>query len=217
MDQALFHLINEQWTSPTLDLFMAAISNIEIWKPFIVVLVLYAIFFRGFKGRALVFCCMVALLISSALMVRTLKAAVDRRRPKQVERVRMVELQKARPEFLTLFKRPTIRYSNEKDRKASGPSFPSGHVANNISIAVILTFFFRRWGWLYFFVAGAIGYSRIYLAAHWPSDVLATIFLAAGETLLVLALVEMGWRWAGRKWAPELFARHPRIVGDAIS
>jgi undecaprenyl-diphosphatase len=217
MDQTLFHLINEQWTNPALDLFMAAISNIEIWKPFIVVLVLYAIFFRGFKGRALVFCCLVALLISSALMVRTLKAAVDRRRPKQVERVRMVELQKARPEFLTLFKRPTIRYSNEKDRKASGPSFPSGHVANNISIAVILTFFFRRWGWLYFFVAGAIGYSRIYLAAHWPSDVLATIFLAAGETLLVLALVEMGWRWAGRKWAPELFARHPRIVGDAIS
>jgi undecaprenyl-diphosphatase len=217
MDQALFHLINEQWSSPALDLFMAAISNIEIWKPFIVVLVLYAIFFRGFKGRALVFCCLVALLISSALMVRTLKAAVDRRRPKQVERARMVELQKARPEFLTLFKRPTIRYSNEKDRKASGPSFPSGHVANNISIAVILTFFFRRWGWLYFFVAGAIGYSRIYLAAHWPSDVLATIFLAAGETLLVLALVEMGWRWAGRKWAPKLFARHPRIVGDAIS
>ena len=217
MDQTIFYLINERWTNPGLDLFMAAISNIEIWKPFIVVLVLYAIFFRGFKGRALVFCCLVALLISSALMVRTLKAAVDRRRPKQVERVRMVELQKARPEFLTLFKRPTIRYSNEKDRKASGPSFPSGHVANNISIAVILTFFFRRWGWLYFFVAGAIGYSRIYLAAHWPSDVLATIFLAAGETLLVLALVEMGWRWAGRKWAPELFARHPRIVGDAIS
>ena len=217
MDQTLFHLINEKWTNPALDLFMAAISNIEIWKPFIVLIVLYAIFFRGFKGRALVFCCLVALLISSALMVRTLKAAVDRRRPKQVERVRLVELQKARPEFLTLFERPTIRYSNEEDRKASGPSFPSGHVANNITIAVILTFFFRRWGWLYFFVAGAIGYSRIYLAAHWPSDVLATIFLAAGETLLVLALVEMGWRWAGRKWAPELFARHPRIVGDAIS
>jgi undecaprenyl-diphosphatase len=217
MDQTLFHLINEQWTSPALDLFMAAISNIESWKPCIVLIVLYAIFFRGFKGRALVFCCLVALLISSALMVRTLKAAVDRRRPKQVERERLVDLQNSRPEFLNLFERPTIRYSNEQDRKASGPSFPSGHVANNITIAVILTFFFRRWGWLYFFVAGAIGYSRIYLAAHWPSDVLATIFLAAGETLLVLALVEMGWRWAGRKWAPELFARHPRIVGDAIS
>ena len=128
MDQALFHLINEQWTNPALDLFMAAISNVDIWKPFIVVLVLYAIFFRGFKGRALVFCCLVALLISSALMVRTLKAAVDRHRPKQVERARMVELQKARPEFLTLFKRPTIRYSNEKDRKASGPSLSLIHI-----------------------------------------------------------------------------------------
>ena len=214
MDQALFHLINEQWTNPALDLFMAAISNIEIWKPFIVVLVLYAIFFRGFKARALVFCCLVALLISSALMVRTLKAAVDRRRPKQVQRVRMVELQKARPEFLTLFERPTIRYSNEKDRKASGPSFPSGHVANNIAIAVILTFFFRRWGWLYFFVAGAIGYSRIYLAAHWPSDVLATIFLAAGETLLVLGLLEWLWRKVAPRWLPDVFARHRSLIGN---
>ena len=40
MDQTLFHLINEQWTNPALDLFMAAISNVDIWKPLIVLLVL---------------------------------------------------------------------------------------------------------------------------------------------------------------------------------
>ena len=33
MDRTVFHLINEQWTSPALDLFMAALSNSEIWKP----------------------------------------------------------------------------------------------------------------------------------------------------------------------------------------
>ena len=53
MDQTLFHLINEQWTHPALDLFMAAISNVDIWKPFIILLVLYALIFGGFKGRAL--------------------------------------------------------------------------------------------------------------------------------------------------------------------
>ena len=217
MDQALFHLVNEQWTNPALDLFMAAISNLDIWKPFIILLMLYLIFFRGFKGRALVFCVTFILFVTGHVTVGLLKTVVDRRRPKQVERVRMVELQKARPEFLTLFKKPKIRYSSERDLNRSGPSFPSGHVTNNITIAVILALFFKRWGWLYFLVAAAIGYSRIYLGAHWPSDVLATIFLAAGETLLLAALFEMLWRWSAARWAPQLFARHPRLIGEGFS
>ena len=116
MDQTLFHLINEQWTNPALDLFMAAISNPDIWKPLIAILVLYALIFGGFKGRALVFCLGVALLVNSNL-TGLLKKFADRHRPKQVERVRMVVLAEARPEFLTLFQRPTIRYSDASDRE----------------------------------------------------------------------------------------------------
>src|SRR5206468_12750826 len=96
----------------------------------------------------------------------------------------------------------------------SGPSFPSGHVTTNSVIAVFCTLFYRRLGWLYWFVTLAVGYSRIYLGAHWPSDVIATFFLAGGETLLLLGLLALIWRSAGRKWAPQAFARHPSLIAN---
>jgi undecaprenyl-diphosphatase len=213
MDQTLFHLVNQQWTSRFLDLFMAAVSDSEIWRPLFIAVGVSALLFGGFKARAFIICLALSLLIGS-LVTGALKSAVDRRRPKQVERVRMVQLQKARPKFLSLSQKPTIRFSDSSDRSRSGPSFPSGHVATNTIIAVFCTMFYRR-GWLYWFVTAAVGYSRIYLGAHWPSDVIATVFLGVGESLFLLAVFEWIWKMLGRKWTPQLFARHPSLIGDS--
>src|SRR6184192_1394174 len=211
MDQSLFHLINEEWTSPALDLFMAALSNGAIWKLLFIAIAVAALFFGGFRGRAFIVCLLLALAVAEPV-TGVLKTTFSRQRPKQVESVRMVQLQKTRPAFLTLFKKPVIRFSDQADRNRAGPSFPSGHVVTNTVIAAYCTLFYRRRGWLYWFITAAVGYSRIYLGAHWPSDVIATLFLGIGEALLLLGLFELIWRNAARKWVPRLFARHPSLT-----
>src|SRR5437763_3890406 len=173
---------------------MAAVSDVEIWKPFLVAGAVCVLIFAGFKGRAFIICLALALVLADYFLVSTLKTAIDRRRPKQVQKVRMVQLERSHPQFLTLFRRPTIRYSDETDRAKSGPSFPSGHVTDNVIIGTMCVLFFRRWGWLYFILTAAIGWSRIYLGAHWQSDVIGTAFMAAGEALLVAALEQVLWK-----------------------
>ena len=55
------------------------------------------------------------------------------------------------------------------------PSFPSGHTADAFAFVVALGLVYRKW---YFFIpclvwAALVGYSRMSLGVHFPSDVLA--------------------------------------------
>ena len=213
MDQKLLFLINRQWTSAGLDWFMGALSCIAAWAPILVFLFLFLFLKGGFKMRAFLITAGLIVGINDGVVAQTLKRVVDRPRPHQaMNDVRVVDLDKATPRTLALFKPAKVTLSRIGFGEVEGRSFPSGHTMNCFSAALVaLCFFGRRAAWG-FGLAALVGYSRIYNGAHWPSDVVTSIFLAFGSTLMFMALAERLWQRAGGRVLPQIHARHPSLL-----
>lgn len=68
------------------------------------------------------------------------------------------------------------------------PSFPSAHAAFAFMMATLLAGRFPRYRVIFFIVAAFIGWTRIYLGLHYPTDVIAGVLLGYGITKLFLKI-----------------------------
>jgi undecaprenyl-diphosphatase len=66
------------------------------------------------------------------------------------------------------------------------PSFPSAHAAFSFMMAILLSTWFPRYRVIFFIIAGFIGWTRIYLGVHYPTDVIVGALLGYGITKLFL-------------------------------
>ncbi len=104
-----------------------------------------------------------------------------------------------------------IKYSEPAEGDVQGRSFPSSHTVNIFSVALATACFYRRRGWLAFFPALIVAWSRIYTGSHWPSDVLTSIFIGLGATLLLLCALEWLWGKLGARFLPAIHRENPNL------
>ena len=148
--------------------FMQDVSKIGDWpEHFALGLILAAVaWWRGNKKWTRVFVCMLIALSIAGLTGRVLKITTGR----------------ARPSVKTEQAWSGVHFSSKYH------AFPSGHVAASTGFFGVLLFVRRRIGLACMAMPILIGFSRMYVAAHYLSDVVCAAVLG-----IVCALVVVRW------------------------
>ena len=147
-DRALFVLLNQQWTSPFLDVVMPFLTDFDHWRIPLILGLLVALAKGNTETRLGILFAVLAVVAADQISSSGIKPLVERPRP-----------------FHTI----------EGTRKLIGAfatSFPSGHAANTFAAGTFLALRFRRARWI-LVLPVIISYSRIYVGVHYPLDVIA--------------------------------------------
>ena len=197
-DQQLFWSLNRDWTNPVFDWLMPVLSAIDVWLPILGLLLVLTAWRGGPRERWMLVTLTLALVFSDAVIGNGLKKLIDRPRPRDVmSDVIIRDVAKAKPRILALFKPTTAVLSRVKKPATTGNSLPSNHTINLFAAATVIALFRRRMGAAMYVLALLVAWSRVYVGAHWPSD------LAPSAALGVLVGIAVFWGVGKMKRRPE--------------
>lgn len=107
--------------------------------------------------------------------------------------------------------RPYVTYPDLQPLYESNtPSFPSGHTTKAFALATSLSIAYPKWYVIAPSIvwASAVGYSRMHLGVHYPSDVFAGAFLGSASAFLTYRLN----RWINKKTEKQWLYEGAKIL-----
>lgn len=171
-------LFLHDWTNPTLDWLASILDLLGLWEVTTLAIAAFAVWrWRGGNRRAAV-----VLSIGYMILVATgvgLKQIVSQPPPDAMF-----------GRFLFDIRVPSM------DAAALIGAYPSGHVARFTAALVLMALVARRTP-LHIATAGAIliiAWSRMYLGAHWFTDVAGGVLLGSIAALIAMTLISVGSR-----------------------
>ncbi len=182
LDTQLFLFFNHAIANPVFDTVFVTITNGRFWIIPGITAALLFLYFRKRAAAIVIALSLVTVSVSDPACNRIIKPQFHRLRPCD-ERVLI-------PQARFLLGRKTSE------------SFPSSHAMNMFAQAMLFTLLYRRKRvWITAFAfAAIIGFSRIYVGAHYPLDVAAGAVFGA----IVGAGVYAAYIWVMKKWNPAV-------------
>src|SRR6185369_15846461 len=96
--------------------------------------------------------------------------------------------------------------------KGDSASMPSSHSSTWFAATLIAFIYYRRSWRVLLPMACLIGFSRVYLGAHYPGDVLVGALLGAGYAAAGAWALETFWQRFGRAWFPIWWSKIPSLI-----
>ena len=148
IDTILFIFLNAKLANPVFDIIMPFVTYKQTWYPVWAIAIIGLLWKGGKKGRWIVLIVILSVVTTDLIVNKMMKPSFQRIRPCNV-----------------------IEEAHLLLGKKSSKSMPSSHAANFFALATVFSYFYRKYQWIFWFLASLVAYSRIAVGVHYPFDV----------------------------------------------